>query len=385
MIYLDAAATSKPKKEVIDAMMPYFTEMWQNSSSLYGSGAKIKQDIRRARKVVADYIGARLDEVYFTSGGSEGNCWAIRGFVDYWISHGVKPTVITTKIEHKSIMSCVKDLNGVDVYYVDVDEKGFINLQNLDIILHNNHLNRPNNMTLVSIQFANNEIGTVQNIKEISEIAHRYNAVFHTDAVQALGQIPIDVDELGIDMMTASGHKIGCPKGIGFLYKKSCVPIKPLIYGSQMDGLRGGTENVPYIIGMAEAIKSLKKDDERLIRLTVLRNNFISQLKSLGCKVNGCLNERLPNNINVTFPQNITGEALLYTLDLAGIAISTGSACNSTSIEPSYVLEAIGLSDKEAMRTIRITLSEEITGEDIDVAFDEICKAVKLIEMGEDC
>ena len=379
MIYLDAAATTKPHPRVIEAMMPYFTEKWYNPSSLYEKGSKVKEDIEKARKTVADYIGADSNEIFFTSGGSESNCMAIRGFADYWISKGLEPCVITTLIEHKSIMSCVENLNDTNIHYVGVDENGFVDLQKLDTLLRYNELSP----TIVSIQYANNEIGTIQDIKSIARLVHRYGATFHTDSVQAFGQLSIDVNDLGIDMLSVSGHKIGAPKGIGFLYKRNGVKIKPLIYGSQMDGMRGGTENVPYIIGMAKAVKLIQNDKELGLRLSLLRDNFISQLKAFGCKVNGSINKRLPNNISVVLPDDAMGESILYMLDMSGIFVSTGSACNSKSIEPSYVLKAIGLSDEEANKTIRITLPRDIEADEIDKAMCEIKKQVKLLSMGD--
>lgn len=380
MIYLDNAATTKIKQEVVEAMMPYFTDKWYNPSSLYDNATHIKKDIDNAREKIAKYINADTKEIYFTSGGSESNCWAIQGFVHYCIARGVKPCVITSMIEHKSIIECVNNLNGTDIEYVEVDSDGFVDIRQLQNIMLREKLCGAE--ILISIQFANNEIGTIQHIKEIANEVHRFNGVFHTDAVQAFGQIPIDVKELGIDMMSVSGHKIECPKGIGALYIRKGVAISPLIYGSQMDGMRGGTENVPYIIGMAKAIELIRADEEYDLRMTVLRNNFITGLKALGCNVNGSLDRRLPNNINITFLGNITGEALLYTLDMCGIQIGTGSACNSKSIEPSYVLKAIGLTDEEAMKTIRITLPHDITIDEIDIAMCEIEKAIKIINEG---
>lgn len=377
MIYLDAAATTKVKQEVVEVMMPYFTEQYYNPSSLYGSATKIKKDIERARKVVGDFIKASSNEVYFCSGGSEANCLAISGFCHYWNALNIKPVVITSTIEHKSILECVKNMIA-DVYYVDVDKNGLIKLDVLSKLLKDvSFWGKP---LLYSFQLANNEIGTIQDIKKISNIIEQHGGLLHVDAVQAFGQIPIDVDDMGIDMLSASGHKIGCPKGIGFLYIKKGTTISPLIYGSQMDSMRGGTENVPYIMGMARAVELIQEDEEYDLRMTVLRNDFISELKALGCSVNGSLDRRLPNNINVTFSGNITGEALLYTLDVCGIQISTGSACNSKSIEPSYVLKAIGLTDEEAMKTIRITLPHDITMDEIDVAVCEIERAIKIIE-----
>ena len=385
MIYLDNASTSKPKQEVIDAMMPYFTLEWYNPSSLYSKSQDVKKKIESARRTIADYINSNSEEIFFTSGGSEGNCWAIQGFVNRCIAKGMKPCVITSVIEHKSVLECIDNLNNIDVHYIGVDKNGFVNIAQLrNMLFHANCI--CNEEILVSIQFANNEIGTIQNIKDITAEVHRFNGVFHTDAVQAFGHIPIDVQELDIDMMTVSGHKIGTPKGVGFLYKKSSIDIKPLIYGSQMDGMRGGTENVPYIIGLEKAIKLLEDRESGLfgkfVKVSCRRNYFTNLLKKrFGCIVNGTVNHRLPNNINVTFPQKLTGEALLYMLDMCGIYISTGSACNSHSNEPSHVLKAIGLSDEEANRTIRISLSEDITDEQIDKAVNEIEKQIRLLSM----
>lgn len=376
MIYIDAASTTKPEPEVIEAIWPYLTDKWYNPSSLYAPATEVKKDIENARKIVANYIGAKPNEIFFNSCGSEGNCHAIQGFVNYWRGKGKNPVVVTTMIEHKSIMSCVENMD-VDTHYIGVDNEGFVNIQQLKNVVSSARLY--GNEVLVSVQFANNEVGTVQHIKEIADEVHKFGAVFHTDSVQAFGQIPISVNELGIDMMTVSGHKIGVPKGSGFLYKRDGVNINPLIYGSQMDSMRGGTENVAYIIGMAKAVELIQADEERQLRLTLLRNNLISRLKSFGCDINGSLSERLPNNISVTFPQNITGESLLYMLDMCEIYVSTGSACNSKAIEPSYVLKAIGLNDEDAMRTIRITLPHDITADEIDETVDEIEKQIKLL------
>lgn len=380
MIYLDSAATTQPKQRVIDAMMPYINMKWHNPSALYSKAQMIKDDINTARKTIADYINADANEIYFTSSGSESNCWAIQGFVNRCIARSKNPCVITSVIEHKSILECVDNLNNVDVHYIGVDKDGFINIANLrNLLFHARCI--CDEEILVSIQFANNEIGTIQHIKEIAAEVHRFNGVFHTDAVQAFGHIPIDVQELDIDMMTASGHKIGTPKGVGFLYKKSSIEINPLIYGSQMDGMRGGTENVPYIIGMAKAVDLVRRDEEYQLRLTILRNNFIAQLKALGCSINGSIEERLPNNISITFNQNITGEAMVYGLDISGIYIGTGSACNSNSMKTSHVLKAIGLSDEDAYKTIRITLPDNITMDEIDETVQEINKQIKLLTM----
>ena len=377
MFYLDTASTVQPKQEVIETMMPYLTEQWHNPSSLYSESTKIKKDIERARKIVGNFIGANNDEIYFTSSGSESNCWVIQGFVNYCNRRNKEATIITSVIEHKSIMECVKCANA-DVNYVDVDKFGVIDTHCLELLLHNAY-NEAKEI-LVSIQFANNEIGTIQDIKTIARLVHKYEGILHTDAVQVVGQIPIDVKELEIDMLSCSGHKIGAPKGIGFLYKKNGIEIDPLIYGSQMDGMRGGTENVAYIMGMAKAIELCDISEDKIIEMYKKRDYFIGCLEyKFGCKLNG-YSYRLPNNVNVTFPQNITGEALLYMLDMSDIKISTGSACNSKSIEPSYVLKAIGLADEEAMKSIRISIFDGITYKDIDEIIEEINKAIKLIE-----
>ena len=382
MIYLDAAATTKPRKEVVDVMMPYFIDKWQNPSSLYGAATDVKRDIEQARKIVGDFINAKSNEIFFTSSGSESNNWVIQGFVNRCNRLGLFPTIITSTIEHKSILSCVKNVNA-DVYYVDVDNKGFICLDKLEEILKFiASEDYENKAILVSLQYANNEIGTIQPIKTLTALAHKYNAMVHTDAVQIFGQMPIDIKELDVDFMSASGHKINVPKGIGFLYKKDGIEIDPLIYGSQMNGLRGGTENVPYIIGLSKAVELCDVSHEKVKELCDKRNYFINILKfEFDCKLNGSVIHRLPNNISITFPQNITGESLLYTLDLSDIQVSTGSACNSHSIEPSYVLKALGLSDEQAMKTIRLTLSNDITYKDIDNVIAEIQKSLKLIEM----
>lgn len=380
MTYLDVASTTKPRKEVIKAMMPYFEKFWSNPSSLYSPSVEVKDKIEQARWSVGKFIGAKGDEIFFTSGGSESNCWAITGFINECWSRSEYAIVITSTIEHKSIIDCVENSNA-DFHFIGVDKQGFIDINKLEelLIKVSEFDIKPNCNVLVSIQFANNEIGTIQPIKEIAALAHKYGGIFHTDAVQAFGHLPFNVYDLDVDMLSVSGHKVGCPKGIGFLYKKTGINIKPLIYGSQMDGMRGGTENVPYIIGMARAVRLLE-DEQSMARdmcVELLKNNFINKLRKFGCTINGSLDNRLINNVNVTFP-NITGEALLYMLDTAGIYASTGSACNSYDIEPSHVLKAIGLTNIEAMKTVRFTLPDDITEEQINKVIDEIDKAIKI-------
>ena len=381
-IYLDEAATTKPSPEVISAMMPYLSEKWHNPSSLYRWASDVSKDIAKARKTVADFINAEEDEVFFTSGGSESNCWAIQGFVTHRSAIEELPCIITTNIEHHSIMECTAMMNMLPclVWYVGVDEYGNVDIEELEEALKcMTKETKPSNV-LVSIGMANNEIGTIQDIKKLSEIIHSYGAIFHTDAVQAFGHIPIDVEDMGIDMLSASGHKIGAPKGIGILYKRNGIEINPLIYGSQMDGMRGGTENVPYIIGMAKAVELIERyaKPDMCQRIAYIRDYFIDKLESIGCKLNGSREHRLPNNINVTLPHGLNGESMLYCMDLCDVYISTGSACNSKSIESSPVLSAIGLGDN-AYNSIRITFPVGITKEEINEVVSEIDKQIKIL------
>lgn len=379
-IYLDVAATTRPKQEVIEAMLPYLTgDKWYNPSSLYTPAVKVKQDVEDARRTVAEFIGADASEIYFASSGSESNCMALRGFFDSAKDDGYIPVIITTCIEHKSILSCVNALanRGAYVYKLDVDNDGGINIDELEESL-NVHSSFAHRKILVSIMFANNEIGTIQPIKKISEVVHQYGAVFHTDAVQAAGQIPINVDTLGIDMMTVSGHKIGCPRGVAFLYKRNNIDLCPLIYGSQERRLRGGTENTAGIIGMSKAVELAKENTKNFLVIELMRDYLIDKLESIGCKLNGHRISRLPNNINVQ--TGINAESLLLMLDMSGIYVSSGSACNSKSIEPSYVLKAIGLNDEQANSSIRITISKDTTFEEIDKVVGEIERSVKLVK-----
>lgn len=374
-IYLDEAATSKVKPEVIEAVMQYMTDEWYNPSSLYNGGKRVRKAIDNARKNVADFIGAKEEEIIFTSGSTESNNMVIRGFDDYYKLN--ISTIITTPIEHSSIFKVLEncDLTS-DVYLCEVDKYGFVDLEVLEELLEY----KKEGTLLVSIGMANNEIGTVQDIKKISELVHSYNGILHVDATQALAHIPIDVNELGIDLLSASAHKIGGLKGTGFLYKRTGIELKPLIYGEQEKNMRGGTENTIGIIALGEAIKHIEynpmlvhKRDYMLYRL---ENRF-------NCKLNGDLFERLPNNINVTFP-DVTGESLLYSLDLANIFVSIGSACKGNSSEPSHVLKAIGLTEEEAMGTVRFTLPADITFEEIDIVLEEIDKAIKIINAGSE-
>lgn len=385
-IYLDSAATANRSSIddiIVNTMTEAMREYWQNPSSLYATD--VKEKINKCRANIAKFIGAKSDEIYFTSGASESNNWAIRGWIDEIRLNVYKQTiVIATRIEHKSLKVLFDKIEenplNVVMEYCDTDEFGFVDCQSLEQQLST----YKGKSVLVSVGFANGEIGTIQPIKEIANLVHKYGGILHVDATQALPYIPIDVNELGIDMLSASGHKISpVLKGIGFLYKRNGINIQPLIYGAQENQMRGGTENTFGIIGLSKAIDfCCDVSQEAIDEFCKVRNYFINLLeKKFDCELNGDSYYRLPNNINVTFPQNITGEALLYCLDMSGIQISVGSACNSQSIEPSYILKEIGLSDEEAMRTIRITLSNDITYEEIDYVVEEIDKAIKLIEI----
>lgn len=384
MIYLDAAATANHSSIddiIINTMTDAMREYWQNPSSLYAT--EVRDKIDKCRANIAKFIGAKSDEIYFTSGASESNNWAIRGWIDeIKLNINKQTNIITTHIEHKSLKALFDKIRenplNVVMRYCDIDEFGFVDCESLEQQLSE----CKGKSILVSVGFANGEIGTIQPIRKIADLVHKYGGVLHVDATQAFGHIPINVEELGIDLMSASGHKISpVLKGIGFLYKRNCINIQPLIYGNQERELRGGTENTFGIIGLSKAIDYCDVSQETVDEMCKKRNYFIDLLENrFDCELNGDSYYRLPNSISITFLQNITGEALLYTLDMSNINVSTGSACNSQSIEPSYVLKEIGLGDEAAMKTVRITLSDNITYEEIDYVIDEIKKSLKLIE-----
>lgn len=385
-LYLDSAATAKPNKEVLEAVMPYLTDNFYNPSSIYSNGVRVRRAIDNARESIAGFINADTDEIFFTSGSSESNCWAIQGYVFAGMMDISTTSIVTTKIEHKSIMECVDAMEQLgnstyycDVTYLDVDKNGFVNMEQLESVFKDRE--EPNYYDiLVSIQMANNEVGTIQNIKAISDVIHKYGGVLHVDATQAFGQIPIDVKAMGIDMLSASAHKLeGGFKGVGLLYKKKNIEIQPIIYGSQNDRQRGGTENVAGIVGFAKAVELASEEMEDKLALSVMRDYFISELTRNGCKLNGTSVHRLPNNINVMLPEGIGSEELLYMLDLDDIQCSAGSACNSHSKKPSYVLKALGLTNEEAARSIRFTISSDITYEAIDYVVEKIVKIMKII------
>lgn len=381
-MYLDNASTTPVKQEVIEAMIPYLKERWHNPSSLYSDATYTKIAIDNARKTIADFIHAKPSEIYFTSGGSESNCWAIQGFVNSRLAKHHVPVVITTKLEHKSIMECVKNLPIAATYFLNVDSSGLVDIDELeDVIKELVESGTDPKDILVSIQYANNEIGTIQEIWVISDVVHKYGCVLHTDAVQAFGQIDVNAQLDGFDMMSASAHKIGGCKGVGILYVQDGIKINPLVYGSQMDGMRGGTENVAGIVGMAKAVEIAMVHDWDSSPKYAIRDYLIEQLRKIGCKLNGQVWEhRLPNNINIMLPYDINGETLLYSLDVDDIQIGTGSACNSRSIEPSHVLKAIGLTDDEASKCIRITIGDDFTKQNADYVVEAIEKSLKVLK-----
>lgn len=396
MIYLDSAATTQPTNEVVDFVTQYIKDKWYNPSALYSKAIKIRSDIDNARKNIANYINADSNEIYFTSGATESNNWVLKGFVDYCEDYDYIPIIIISDVEHNSINSYFSKSHKANVFNIIVNKDGFVDLQSLEIKLKyiENLYKDYKIKILVSIQYANSEIGTIQHIKKIAELAHKYDGIFHTDATQAFGHIPIDVHNDNIDLLSASAQKCGGLIGTGILYKsKKCNCIRPLIYGSQENGERGGTENVLGIMAMSKAVDCCRKNPN-VTKIRQLRNYFISELvERFKCNINGWIGDyykeqflndiaydyRLPNNINVTFPQNITGEALIYMLDFAGIMISSGSACNSHTNKLSPVLKAIGLTDEEIIKTIRITLPNEITKEEIDITLNEIDKAITIL------
>lgn len=380
-MYLDNGASTRVKQEVLDAMMPYLKEQFFNPSTLYSDSKRVKIAMDNARKTVADFINAKPNEIYFTSGGSESNCWAIQGFINNRLDNGHVPYIITTQIEHKSIMKCVKSQKLCHVDYVDIYDDGCVSLTDLDnaIVAAINAGIEPKDI-LVSIQFANNEIGSIQDVINIGNIVHMYSCTFHTDAVQAYGHVFIDVDAMNIDMLSASAHKIGSCKGTGILYIKKGVKIKPLIFGSQNGGMRGGTENVAGIIGMAKATELAKDTWKNGAATAMTRDYFIEKLEGIGCRLNGSREYRLPNNISVIMPDDINGEALLYMLDVDGIQIGTGSACNSHDTKISHVLKAIHLTKADANSTIRITIPDDMTMDEVDNVVECIEKAIKVLK-----
>lgn len=371
LIYLDHAATTAVHPDVLKEMLPYFTDKFGNPSSVYGFAANNKNKLTEARETIAGALGAKSEEIYFTAGGSESDNWALKCTAEAYGVHGGH--IITTKIEHHAILHTCKYLQnrGYDVTYLDVDENGLVDLNTLEAAI------RPDTF-LISIMFANNEIGTIEPIKEIGEIAHRHGILFHTDAVQAFGQIPIHVDEMNIDMLSASGHKFNGPKGIGFLYIKKGLKLKSFIHGGQQErGRRAGTENVPGIVGIAKACEiAMAEMEERMKKETELRDYLIERiLKEIPyTRLNGHSKKRLPIMSISAFVRG--GRIHSVMLDMAGICASSGSACTSGSVDPSHVLLAIGLPHEIAHGSLRLTLGYENTKEEMDTVVDNLKRII---------
>ena len=372
LIYLDNAATTKTAPEVVEAMLPYFTEKFGNPSSVYSFASGNKEAISEQRDVIAGVLGAKSNEIYFTAGGSESDNWALKAAAEAYGDKGNH--IITTKIEHHAILHTAEYLEkrGFEVTYLDVDEDGKVRIEDLKRAI------RPSTI-LISVMFANNEIGTIQPIQEIGEIAHEKGILFHTDAVQAFGQLPINVDEFRIDMLSASGHKLNGPKGIGFLYIRKGVKIRSFVHGgAQERKRRAGTENVPGIVGLGTAVKRAASTmAKRAEKESGLRDYLIGRVMEEipYCRLNGHKTDRLPNNANFSF-RFVEGESLLIMLDGKGLCGSSGSACTSGSLDPSHVLLAIGLPHEIAHGSLRLTLSEETTKEDVDYVVDSLKEIV---------
>ena len=372
-IYLDNAATTKTRPEVVDAMLPYFTEFYGNPSSVYEFSNESKKAINRSRETIADAIGAKTNEIYFTAGGTESDNWALAATAEAYQAKGNH--IITSKIEHHAVLHTCEYLEkrGFEVTYLDVDENGVIKLDELKKAI------RPTTI-LISIMFANNEIGTIEPVKEIGEIAKEHGIIFHTDAVQAFGHVPINVDEYHIDMMSASGHKLNGPKGIGFLYIRTGIKTRSFMHGgAQERKRRGGTENVPGIVGFGKAVEiAVNTMEERTKRESELRDYLMNRVMAEVpyVRINGHRTSRLSNNVNFAF-QFIEGESLLIMLDMDGICGSSGSACTSGSLDPSHVLLAIGLPHEIAHGSLRLTLNADNTMEEMDYVAESIKKIVE--------
>lgn len=371
-IYLDNAATTQTKPEVVEAMLPYFTEKFGNPSSVYEFASQNKSAVTVARETIAKALGTNASDIYFTAGGSESDNWALKATADAYKEKGNH--IITSKIEHHAILHTCEYLeqHGFEITYVDVDENGVLKLDELKKAI------RPTTI-LISVMFANNEIGTIQPIKEIGEIAKENGILFHTDAVQAFGQLDIKVDELNIDMLSASGHKLNGPKGIGFLYIRKGLKLRSFIHGGgQERHRRAGTENVPGIIGFGKAVEiAMATLEEKQKKEIALRDLMIERvLKEVPyARLNGDRTRRLPNNANFSF-QFVEGESLLIMLDMQNICASSGSACTSGSLDPSHVLLAIGLPHEIAHGSLRLTLSDDTTEEEINYTVDKIKEIV---------
>ena len=372
MIYLDNAATTRTAPEVVEAMLPYFTEYYGNAGSIYGLAGESRKALLRARETISGTLGAEANEIYFTAGGSESDNWALKAVFEAWQDKGKH--IITSRIEHHAVLHTCEYLEkmGARVTYLDVDSEGLVDPGQLERAI------RPDTI-LISVMAANNEVGTIQPVKEIGEIAAAHGILFHTDAVQAYGHLPLAVQECHIDLLSASAHKFNGPKGAGFLYVGKKAGIRSFIHGGQQErGRRAGTENVPGIVGMAAAARRAHEHmEERAQKERMLRDYLIGRIEAEipDVALNGHRTKRLPNNVNFSFA-DMEGETMLIMLDMAQICASAGSACTSGAVDPSHVLLAMGLSKERARGSLRLTLSEENTREELDTVVEELARIV---------
>lgn len=372
MIYLDNAATTRTAPEVVETMLPYFTEYYGNAGSIYGLAGESRKALLRARETIAGTLGAEANEIYFTAGGSESDNWALKAVFEAWQDKGRH--IITSRIEHHAVLHTCEYLEkmGARVTYLDVDSEGLVDPGQLERAI------RPDTI-LISVMAANNEVGTIQPVKEIGEIAAAHGILFHTDAVQAYGHLPLAVQEYHIDLLSASAHKFNGPKGAGFLYVGKKAGIRSFIHGGQQErGRRAGTENVPGIVGMAAAARRAHEHmEERAQKERMLRDYLIGRIEAEipDVALNGHRTRRLPNNVNFSFA-DMEGETMLIMLDMAQICASAGSACTSGAVDPSHVLLAMGLSKERARGSLRLTLSEENTREELDTVVEELARIV---------
>ena len=372
MIYLDNAATTRTAPEVVETMLPYFTEYYGNAGSIYGLAGESRKALLRARETIAGTLGAEANEIYFTAGGSESDNWALKAVFEAWQDKGRH--IITSRIEHHAVLHTCEYLEkmGARVTYLDVDSEGLVDPGQLERAI------RPDTI-LLSVMAANNEVGTIQPVKEIGEIAAAHGILFHTDAVQAYGHLPLAVQECHIDLLSASAHKFNGPKGAGVLYVGKKAGIRSFIHGGQQErGRRAGTENVPGIVGMAAAARRAHEHmEERAQKERMLRDYLIGRIEAEipDVALNGHRTKRLPNNVNFSFA-DMEGETMLIMLDMAQICASAGSACTSGAVDPSHVLLAMGLSKERARGSLRLTLSEENTREELDTVVEELARIV---------
>ncbi len=375
MIYLDHAATTKTAPEVVEAMLPYFTEYYGNAGSIYRLGSESKKAVIQARETVAATLGAERNEIFFTGSGSESDNWAVKGVYEAYRNKGKH--IITSKIEHHAVLHTCEYLEkqGAEITYLDVDGDGIIDIEQLKRAV------RPDTI-LISVMYANNEIGTIQPVREIGEIAAEQGILFHTDAVQVYGHLPVNVRDCHIDLLSASGHKFNGPKGVGVLYISNKAGIRSFIHGGQQErGRRAGTENVPGIVGLAAAAKrAIGFMEERTAKETELRDYLIRQTEAKipGAVLNGHRTKRLSNNVNFSF-EGVEGESMLIMLDMAGICASSGSACTSGAVDPSHVLLALGADHERARGSLRLTLGEENTKEEMDTVVEELARIVERV------